>query len=244
MKKNRCPLAFLLALWCAFSLVGCIPVPVRMTTVITDPSHQKQSLPDDPPIPGKTTRQQVEQQYEAFAVESGVPNLFWGRFRKSSWALAADRVWSDHNVLVSFDSNGIVKSFDTVPDSELLDHLVSLCKAQAIPPLDLSTPVHIGGVAELNNRVDVQLFYTGLEVTRPRPSRNPPKRPKPSETITIPSVQLTGIEVGFTGEFRPILVILKLSEKTIFGKRLVFEVEPHMVLTLARWLEQLKAEKG
>ena len=243
-EKNRCSLALLLALWFAFSLVSCIPLPVRMKTVVTDQAHKQQSLPDDPPIPGKTTRQQVEQEYKAFAVDSGVPNLFWGRFRKSSWAVPPDRVWSIENLLVSFDSNGIVKSFDTVSDTKLLEQIARLCKAQAIPPLDLSTPVHIGGVAELNYRVDVQLFYTGLEVTMPRPSRNPPKKPKPDETITIPSVQLTGIEIGFTGESQPILVILKLSENTIFGKRIGFEAEPHMVLTLARWLGQMKAEKG
>lgn len=216
-----------------------------MRTVITDPSLHQQSLPDDPPIPGKTTRQQVEQEYKVFAVESGVPNLFWGRFRKSSFAAppATGRVWSVQNLLVSFDSNGIVKSFDIVPDTKLLDHLASLYKAQAIPSLDLSTPVPIGGEAEFHYHVDVQLSSAGLEVTRPRPSRNPPKRPKPNETIAIPSVQFAGIEIGFSEEPLPIEVILRLSEKTIFGKHIFFKAEPHMVITLVRWREQLKATK-
>lgn len=221
-------------------------LPVRMKTVITDQAHNQQSLPDDPPIPGKTTRQQVEQEYKAFAIDSGVPNLFWGRFRKSSWAAppATGRVWSIENLLVTFDSNGIVKSFDTVSDTKLLERVASLCKAQAIPPLDLSTPIHIGGVAEFDYRVDLRLLSTGLEVTRPRPSRNPPKRPKPSETITIPSVKVTGIQVDSVDESAPIPVFLKFSEKTIFGNHIYFKAEPQMVLTLARWLELLKAEKG
>lgn len=76
-----------LALLCVLPAAGCIVVPVRTKTVIQNPAGHKEPFPQLAIVPGRTTREQVEEQYKSFAVDSGAPNLFWGRFRKSSWAV-------------------------------------------------------------------------------------------------------------------------------------------------------------
>lgn len=197
-----------LALLCVLTAVGCIVVPVRTKTVIQNPAGLKEPFPKLAIVPGTTTREQVEEQYKSFAVDSGDPNLFWGRFRKSSWAVfvavggnggaagGGARTWGTYNLLVSFDSRGNVKTFEIVRDKELLDRLVRMYKEHDFSPLDLSQHVSVSGT--LNQRsdifapaawqqahspgtwwVDLQLSESGLIVTKHKPDRIVRKKPLP-----------------------------------------------------------------
>jgi hypothetical protein len=71
-----------------FIVRGVIVPPTRVTTAIKTTSGQKMGMPPLALEPGKSTRQQVESQYRAFAVDSGVPNLFWARYLESRWYVA------------------------------------------------------------------------------------------------------------------------------------------------------------
>ena len=137
LTKMHRSLSLLLMLGCVFLATGCI-IPVRTTTAVQNLTGQKQPLPKEAIVPGRTTREQIEQEYKSFAIDSGAPSLLWGRFRKSQWAVlwgvcarygapgcaGADCAWGTYNLLVSFDSEGHVKTSETVRDKELVDRFV------------------------------------------------------------------------------------------------------------------------
>ena len=180
-----------------FSTTGCLVLPIKTGTHIQNPTGEKDTLPKFAIVPGQTTRGQVEEQYKAFAVDSGVPNLFWARFRKSTWAMfwgvggyggaaaGGGRMWGAFNLLVRFDQNGTVASSDVVQDKDLLARLRSLCAEKDFPALDLSQPTHVNGVQVyvLNSPVEFQLTEGTIMVRRYLPDRKVHKRWVPQPPV-------------------------------------------------------------
>src|SRR5690242_18321091 len=174
---------------CLLFASGCLIVPVRTTTATRDPAGHKSKLPQLSLVPGQTTRADVEAKYSQFAVDSGIPSLFWARFSKSSWALlagfggygagsaSAERVWGNQNQLVNFDPDGMLLSSEIVPDKNLSARLAALVQERRFAALELSPPITVTGQNMAGNVVDLQLSAKGMTITRFRPSRVAPKRP-------------------------------------------------------------------
>jgi len=152
-------------------------VPVGTPTVMKNPVGKTGTLPVAPVVPGETTREQMEAQYKAFAVDSGIQSLFWGRFRKSKWAVfggiygvgaAGGRLWGAYNLLATFDDSGTLKALETVPEDELLAKLVTMQKTQRFPVLDLSQPVLVSGMTNFprGETIDLQLSAHEVVITK------------------------------------------------------------------------------
>lgn len=265
----HCSLSLMVCLACALAVTGCIvPVPLKVAT--TTPAGQKLVVPSAPPVPGKTTRKDVEDQYRDFAVESGVPNLFWGQFQESTggvyWLIAGyggaegggGRVWNKYNILATFDESGTVKSFAQVQDSGIIAQLTQMQKEGIFPPLDVSSPVELEGLqllVDMNGNVSQAMIRIELSPTEMKVviQRNPlvtakkPPKPKPPVTAMVPIAQVAGLHVGPRPQHwdpsfktRPYALTVGFTEKTAIGSSLKMQAEPRAAPTLVRWLGQGK----
>ncbi len=261
MKRGSicCSLMLPVALICSLclGLAGCIIVPIRMKTSVKTAAGEKLVAPVEAPVPGVTTRQQVEEKFKAFAVDSGTPGLFWGQFQKSSWAVfagsygfaGASRVWGTHNLLVTFDEKDIAKTVEFVPQKNLLHRFVVMHKEGVFPPLDLSNPIHVEGMMEqfVETSLTLELDSTGVTVTTQEEIQTIRKKPKPRLTSFVPIAQVEGMHIGdpplqWSTKFNdtPLDLKLKFSRMCAHGKSIAFYAEPQTALTLVRWIEQTK----
>jgi hypothetical protein len=247
-----------LAVPAAMAVSGCV-VPVRMKNRVEGPAGRKEGLPKEILVPGTTTRQEVEERYKGFAVDTGIPNLFWGRFRESSWAVVygvagygggaagGGRKWNVRNLLVAFNEDGTVRDSAAVADEEFQDRLSALVAELAAPPMDLSQPVKVGGLPPEPREVgagtiDLELTSVGLVVTRYRYWISKKMAPPPPTVATVPLERLESLTVGqgHAREAARMGVVLRFRGKTEVGRRLAFWVEPEVAPILARWLAQVK----
>jgi len=258
MRNSFRLLSLCLASLCSLGAAGCIILPIRTPTVIQNPNGEKQLLPRFALVPGVSTRQQVEDEYKAFSVDSGAPNLFWGRFRKSQWYFivavgglgAADvgggRTWGTYNILVTFDRDGSVKTSEIVRDSQLIDRLVAMHNNHEFPPFDFSQPVTAGGWSgpAPSTTFDLDLSPGGVVVTRRKPGRVVHKvlQPRPPEVFQIPLAQIAVIKTGYTEDANAIPVTIRFAEKTQLGTHVSFVTRPAGLLTLVRCIEQVRPQ--
>ena len=134
-------------------LVGCFPLPVRFPTRTTDASSQKVDLTFLKA--GSTTREEVNQKLASIDTGVNQREFFWGRPHVSKYREILmvgyvpvgpmDRMWGVENLLVSYDANGVVKTFVIVGDSHLLRELDSVDSA-ATALVDVSSPVTLDSV--------------------------------------------------------------------------------------------------
>jgi hypothetical protein len=118
-------------------LVGCFPLPVRFPTRTTDASSQKVDLTFLKA--GSTTREEVNQKLASIDTGVNQREFFWGRPHVSKYREILmvgyvpvgplDRMWGVEDLLVSYDANGVVKTFVVVGDSHLLRELDSVDSA-------------------------------------------------------------------------------------------------------------------
>lgn len=152
LRARQKVLAYIAASAC-LALLGCFPLPVRFPTQTTDAASQKIDLTFLKA--GSTTREDVSQKLAAIDTGVNQKEFFWGRPRVSKYREILmvgyvpvgplDRMWGVENLLVSYDANGVVKTFAVVGDSHLLHELDSVDSA-ATAVLDLSSPVTLDSV--------------------------------------------------------------------------------------------------
>jgi len=258
--SNCCSLMIPVVLLGSLFPAGCIIVPMRMKTAVKTPSGQRQAIPAEAPVAGKTTRQQVEEQYRAFAFDSGTPNLFWAQFQQSKWGVVAGtygaagggRVWGVHNLLVTFDEKDVAKTVELVPEGNLPVRFAKMQKEGTLAPLDLSRSIQLAGklVYGSESSVKLELSSTGATVTMHRvfPVRYKKQKPPVTTTAFIPSERIASVQIGGPAEqpvegfnVTPLDLVLKFSRKTAHGKSIEFYGEPRAALTLARWVEQTRS---
>jgi hypothetical protein len=239
----------------AMAIAGCVMAPVK-APMIEGPVGTVERWPKETLVPGKTTRVEVEERYKRFAMEAGLPNLFWGRFRESGWKLVGGpipggyvpdepaRVWSVHNLLISFDSGGVVKTQEIIDDENLVERLGELAMAQGVPPLDLAQPVSISG-QEDSMQFTLVLTAGGVAVTGER-LPYPWEKPEPViRTAMVPVAQVEKLSVGLSywTMDTTVRVAFRFAEKTAVGREVVFNARPDKAVLLARWMQQVKPEK-
>ncbi len=247
----------------AMAISGCV-VPIKMKNRVEGPAGAKVGLSKEALIPGTTTRQDVEQRYKDFAVDTGIPNLFWGRFRESSWAViwgvagsggggaaGGGRKWNVRNLLVAFNDDGTVRSAEVVPDEEIQDRLVKAVAALAAPSQDLSQPVKVRGLPPEPREVgagtiELELTPAGVVVTKYPYWTSKKMAPPPPKVATVPLERLESLTFGrgHAHEAARLGVALRFRGKTAVGRRLTFWVQPEVAPILARWLAQVGLRGG
>src|SRR5712692_9367887 len=157
MKSIRHLAVSALALSATIILSGCAGatrLPMRSKGPAEEALQIKQLDLSFIDAPG-TQREDVVRRLGSVDTGYSKPRLFWARWSESKWgywwfiaaqtggAGDAKRIWHVHNLLVSFDENGIVSKKELFNDdrSPWVEFHSRLGDA---PPLDLSQPIQIG----------------------------------------------------------------------------------------------------
>ena len=171
---QRCHFAAFLLLVLSMSLCSCIGVvPMRQRTVTQQGPTTKIDLGFLKP--GGTPRAEVLEKLKATDTGFASHRLFVGRWRTSKAAawiavgtpagyggFAADRLWSNTNLLVHFDANGTIESYAMFPDKLLAEKLVLVAQEQKLPdPEQLETSLTLNGT---EIPVNVTLTKKSLEI--------------------------------------------------------------------------------
>ena len=243
----------------AVDLAGCIMVPVRMTTSTQTPAGQKLTLPAALPEPNRTTRKEVEESYRAFAVPSGIPNLFWGQFQQSSWAIVfgtygaagGNRIWGTQNLLITFDDKDVAKTVEVVPENKLRGRIADLYSEKILPQLDFSQPIQVKGMGLYQYSqtiLTLELTHNAMKITADAATRAVRKKATPPEVETLSVDQIKDLTVNeipdhWDARFKepPVSMKMRFVERSSFGKSIEFYVEPRDVITLICWHEQAGA---
>jgi len=145
---NRNKIISALPLLLCLALPGCMGVtrvPARMRT----PQGSQKPLDLTFLQTGQTTRTEVIEKLKLIDTGFQSDHFFLGRWNSSKWggwfvavglgtsAGGAARFWHDVNLLVKFDEKGIVKSYATFPDQQLIEKLTAVAaessKSSAVP---------------------------------------------------------------------------------------------------------------
>ncbi len=245
---------------------GCVPVAFPMTTRIEDPAGAKKSLPAEPIVPGRTTRREIEERYRPFTVETGIPGLYWGRFRRSTWGGAlvgfptvGGRSWSVANVLVSFGPDGTARRSMVVGEKELLANMTEMVADTDAPAPDrFGTMALEGQSADLKGpdgrprtfaeTVEVALTEGGVAVTRYRwgdwsGGDLRPDTLHPTVVVAsfeqIANVRSLPDDPELDGYSK---LTLTFTSNTAIGDHVTMRVTTASLLATARWLARLRPD--
>lgn len=145
-------------LFCALVLSGCVGA-TRLPTKTNGPTGttlEKNEIDLAFLQAGTTRREEVVNKLKQIDTGYAGPGMFWGRWSESKWGHwviaavpggaggSAGRNWHMHNLLVSFDENGVMQTKELVDGEKDLERELGLQLAKA-PALDLSKPMSQAG---------------------------------------------------------------------------------------------------
>jgi len=196
---------------------------------------------------GTTRREEVVNKLNRIDTGYSSPQMFWGRWSESKWGHwvivavpggaggSAGRNWHVHNLLASFDENGVMQSKDLIDGEKDLERGLRVRLAKA-PPLDLSKPMPVkltprddaAGNAMSSGLVEITLTKDAMVMGR-------------FATVEISPLKVERISYeSFYGSPRSdsICHSLHLSEKTRLGKKIPFCTSAANLATILKYLQQ------
>ena len=246
------------------STPACVNVPVRVAEQERDVSGKSLSLDLTFLKSGSTTRDELSKKLAV--IDTGIEqrNFFWGRWDSSKWRATAigfvppegERIWHAQNLLVRFDSNGIVKDWTTVDDKGLTRQL-SLLVPQADSSLDLSSPIQ--SKMRVRQRDDIQaglvLASDSFEEWRVTETNHRFSLKTPRTNLlrieATPEHSYYGPQSGYVPYTRPDLIVATIyleksanvhygEKSSSVGKKLLLGVDPPTFMLLRRYIEETK----
>jgi hypothetical protein len=250
--RRRASVAMWVALVAAATFLsqGCVVVPVRAPTRTNGLAGKIEKVNLDFIAPGKTARQEVTEKIGE--TDTGVQEnqLFLGRWASSKWGVfwAAgggynaiggwNRAWARHNVLLSFDEQGIVQQFRQFPDKDLVKQLSAWVAEGHGQPLDLSSPMEL----PVDHRHSSGMCFPATLVLR-NDSFEFVENEKHNFKISprqIRDIQLTSIGHGDKSDPRYINETIHFTQKTNVGGKMTIRVHVPTVMTLVKYLAQTR----
>ena len=217
-------------------LSGCVVAPMRLptrTTGQTGTTLEKSDIDLTFLQAGVTRREDVVNKLSRIDTGYSSPTLFWGRWSESKWGVGgvglipgsgggAERIWHAHNLLVSFDENGLMQAKELTDDGKVVDIQLRAQLAKA-PLLDLSQPVLItkmygvysysgswqGDLRDIALTKDGMILRGNEISTLHRFRRNENYLP----VIKVPPLKVEGITYADNADAGKICHVLHLSEK-------------------------------
>jgi hypothetical protein len=198
--RKRIVLSVLLML-CVW-LTGCYGiVPMRQRTV----AQQGPAANIDPGFlkKGETQRGEVLDKLKATDTGFASDRFFVGRWRTSKsgeWlavggyggaAFGADRRWHNTNLLVQFDGNGAVESFEAFPDKLLAEKLAPLAQQKQL----LETEKVEGSIALNGSEIPVSLSLSKESIEIAELEHFKALKHRPQYHYTVPRDRLQGVSV-------------------------------------------------
>jgi hypothetical protein len=190
-----------------------------------------------------TQRQEVLTRLGTVDTSYSNPRLFWGRWSESKWgywwvaavtpaggAGDAKRIWHIHNLLVSFDENGIVRKKALFNQDKSLWAELHSQLADA-PPLDLTRPLQI----EALGPAKIQTITLGKDSIQ-----FDLQNAKVSSFQVSPKAIIRISHQRSDARFDPALTChtLHLAEKGPLGKKISFCASPSNIATTFQYFQQ------
>lgn len=226
---------------------GCVGATRMVTRARGSSGQQFDPKTFDPSAvqPGITTREEVLAKFAMINTGYNDPHLFWGRWAKSQWgywwivvapspnggggagAGDAHRIWTVHNLLITFDDSGVVKDKQLLDDNALLWRELNK-HASSLSPIDPTEIIslHYGEPRIALAREWVEAVRTGRKTTTVRVT--------PDKIVRIAH---TGPNEKSDSPGRS-CHILYLSEKTALGNKLRFCSEGPTLIATLRYLHR------
>ncbi len=243
--------------FCALVLSGCVGA-TRVPSRVHDPTGvtiEKNNIDLDFLQAGTTRREEVVDKLSRIDTGCSNPRMFWGRWSESKWGHWAvgisggevARDWHVHNLLISFDQNGVMQTKELTDDERVLERELRAQLATA-PPLDLSqpvpitlTPTHLGNYEEnpIIGLIDMTLTKDGKIV---RGAAQPHSRDAKSPIVQISVLKVARISYdsyhGNKSSSGSICHDLHLTEKSPIGKSILFCTSAVNLATIFQYFRQ------
>ncbi len=236
-----------------FLCQGCVVVPVGAPTRTNGLAGKMEKVNLDFLQAGKTTRQEVTDKLGETDTTVRENQLFLGRWATSKWGVlwavgggynAAggwNRGWARHNVLISFDDEGIVQQYRKFSDGDLVKQLSAWVAEGHGQPLDLCTPIEL----PVDHRHGAGVTFPGTLVLsndafefRENEKHNFKILPQ-----QIKDIQLTSIGHGDKSDPRYMNETIHFTEKTNVGVKMTIRVDVPTIMTLVKYLAQTRSRR-
>ena len=190
---------------------------------------------------GGTQREEVVRRLSAVDTAYSNPRLFWGRWSDSKWgywwliaggnsaAGDAKRVWHVHNLLVSFDENGVVQKKKLFSEDRSLWLELHTRLADA-PPLDLTQPLEIKALGP-GRLQTMTLAKESIKFDRQK-AKITHFEMSPQAILRISHDWVTPANPGVTCH------TFYLAEKSLAGKKISFCASPADIAATFQYLQQ------
>jgi len=239
--KLSARLAVVLA-YAAVLIFGC--GVVRVPTRTADPSGNPQTIDLRFLKAGSTTRAEVSLNLQGIDSHVNEHGFFWGRWASSSVLYGTGvRGWGDHNILVEFDPQGIVKGWMVTDDRGLSTNLDQLTAGD--PPLNLSHPIHAhvelsySQINEGKSAVSGDIVLMGRYLECTATTLSPALAESSGCTGSrIPRNNIIGIAYSSIADVRPDPFIRATIHVGGSKHRLKVAVDPPTLLVLHRYIRQ------
>jgi hypothetical protein len=252
--RRRANVAMWVALVAAASSLcqGCVVVPVRAPTRTNGLAGKIEKVNLDFLQAGKTARQEVTEKIGE--TDTGVQEnrLFLGRWASSKWGVlwmvagnntgagGWNRAWASHNVLISYDEQGVVQQYREFSDGDLVKQLSAWVAEGHAQPLDLSAPIelpvdhrHGSGVCFPSTLVLRNDSFELIEDEKHNFKISPQQ---------IRDIQLTSIGHGDKSDARYMNETIHFTEKTKIGGKMTIRVDVPTIMTLVKYLAQTRSK--
>ncbi|HUJ93557.1 MAG TPA: hypothetical protein VLW46_01180 [Candidatus Bathyarchaeia archaeon] len=240
-------LAMLIALSCA----GCLIVPMRVRASTKGASAElREPVKLEFIQKGITTRAEVAEKLCWMDTGVNEDSLFIGRWSDSRWGVAwilvgyyaADggwnRKWNNHDLLIQFDSAGVVQEHRVVSDKQLARELSDWAAQYQGQPLDLSQPIEL--------RTDENQILLGSDSFERRELRGKGKHnfiipPSQIASLSLSPVTLTpGPGSNANPDPLRIRLTFHFAKKTRGGKTLAIQTEMPTVVLIYKYVAQTR----
>ena len=235
--------AFLILFLCSLTLSGCLAA----TRLPTESRGAEGATIEKPDLDlsfvqiGTTRREEVLTNLGSIDTGYSDPRLFWGRWVSSSWGfivrLDVKQVWRTHNLLITFDENGVVQGQEFINNNRVLWRELHAHVAKS-PPLDLSQPIQLvisgsyGRSIRLSEVRSVTLANDAMEFARDKA-----KKPVSISPLQVSRLSYLGMIVD-PDHPSATCHVLHLSKKTSMGRRILFCAEPTDLMKMFTYLQQ------
>ena len=239
------------ASFCALVLSGCVGatrLPAR-TNGPAGTTIQKNDIDLAFLQSGTTRREEVVNKLNRIDTGYSSPGMFWGRWSESNWGhwviLAvpggaggdAGRNWHVHNLLVSFDENGVMQTKELIDGEKDLESelRVQLVKA---PALDLSQPLLVKLTPLVTAEGNPMYGLVEMTITKEGMQVRDTGQTTFSEISPLDVARISYERFYGKPSSDSICHSLHLSEKTHGRKKILFCASAANLATVIKYLQQ------
>jgi len=230
---------------------GCLVVPMRVRTSTKGASTESREPVNLEFIQkGVTSREEIAQKLAWMDTGLKDDRLFIGRWSDSRWGVAWiavsyystaggwNRKWNNHDLLIEFDSDGVVREYRVFSDKQLAAELSEWSKRNDGQSLDLSKPIEV--------LADQDQILLGSDSFERRELHGKGKHnfsipPNEINSLTLsPVIPDSGSASGATPDPNKICLIFHFAKKTRAGKKLTIRTEMPTVVLAYKYVAQTR----